>query len=52
MLAQQVEREIWGNGSSAVCMDFILAPLGKLKRIPFEAEICLCRECWSRRNGL
>ena len=35
MLAWQEAREIWGNRSSVVCVVCILAPSGKLTRMPF-----------------
>ena len=35
MLPRQASRESWGNGSSAVCAACILAPSGKLTRVPF-----------------
>ena len=39
MLVRQAAREIWGNGSSAVCVAYILATLGKTMRMPFQVVI-------------
>ena len=52
MLAWWAARESWGNGSSAVCVACILAPLGKLTRMPFEVAILLVQGVLAPRKWL